>query len=226
MKKTGIYLFLLLATIVVSCVDDDSNTSPSGLIYSYFPTNVGHEVVYDATLITKEDFGGAQDTDIYQVKQVIESIFMDNQGRPTQRLERYRRNTPNDPWIISDVWTSTMTSARVEQVEENIPYIKLVFPINSTITWNGNSLNTLDPQDYEYDDLHQADVIGGIAFDSTLTVFQSDFIDIFNTYYQIEKYAPGVGLIYKEDIYIETNYPLPGIKSQRLYTQTIVSWSN
>jgi hypothetical protein len=225
MNRISPYLLLILLGIFASCSDEETNNTPSGLIYSYYPTNVGHEVIYDVSLITKDDFSGAEDTAIYQIKEVIESIFQDNQGRPTQRLERYRRETPNDPWIISDVWTANMTTSRVEKVEENIPYVKLVFPINSSVTWNGNSLNTLDPQDYEYDNLHQSDLISGISFDSTITVLQLDFIDIFKTLYQAEKYATGVGRIYKEDIEINKT-PAGAIKSQRLYIETIVSWSN
>ena len=226
MKKIVPYLLLLIATTMVSCSDDETTNSPSGLIYSYFPTNVGHEVIYDVSLITKDDFTGAQDTSIYQIKEVVESVFQDDQDRPTQRLERYRRDNPNDAWVISDVWTANMTASRVEKMEENIPYVKMVFPINSSVSWNGNILNTLDEQEYEYDNLHQSDFVGGINFDSTLTVIQMDFSDILQTLYQIEKFAPGVGLIYKEDINIQTAYPAQGIKSQRLYKETIVSWSN
>ena len=73
---------VLLAAIFLwnGCSDDNnSNTSPTGLIYSYFPGNVGHEVIYDVSLITKDGFSGAQDTSIYQLKEVVESIFLDNQ---------------------------------------------------------------------------------------------------------------------------------------------------
>src|SRR4030095_7714907 len=128
MKKITFCLFLFVTTTIISCNDEETIIPISGLIYSYFPTKVGHEVIYDVSLITKDEFSGAQDTDIYQVKQVIESEFQDNQGRLTQRLERYRRNTPNDQWVISDVWTSNLTNSRAEQMEENISYIKLAFP--------------------------------------------------------------------------------------------------
>jgi hypothetical protein len=210
--------------LIAGCNDEETPNQPSGLIYSYFPVNVGHEVIYDVTLITFDEFSQAHDTDIYQIREVIESVFDDAQGRPTQRIERYRRNTPNDAWVINDVWTSNMTSVRAEKMEENITYVKMVFPISSSVSWNGNSLNTMEAQDYEYDQINQADVAGGIAFDSTLTVIQIDDENPIETRYEIEKYATGVGCIYKVHNKIEK---LPvGIKSQRLYSETIVSWSN
>src|SRR5688572_18706511 len=131
MRKTLLLLPVLFMLAFVSCNDDDSEeAAPSGLIYSYFPVNVGHEIIYDVVHITKSEFDGSQDTAIYQLKEVIESQFIDSEGRTTQRLERYTRNTPGDPWVIKDVWTSNLTQTRAEKKEENNSYIKLVFPIN------------------------------------------------------------------------------------------------
>lgn len=223
--KGKLILFLLISIAVACNNDDDINTTPSGLIYHYYPVNVGHEVIYNASLITKDEFSGNEDTSFYQIKEVIESVFLDDEGRQTQRLERYTRDTPNDPWIIADVWTSNRTTNHVEKREENISYVKLVFPITNSVTWNGNALNTEEPKEYEYEDLHIADVVGGITFDSTLTVLQMDFEDPFIKQYEVEKYAPGVGMIYKEFVEINDT-PSPGIISQTLYTETIVSWSN
>ena len=229
LKKITLFLLIVMGFIFHGCDNSTNNPSPTGLIYSYFPTNVGHEIIYDVSLITKDGFSGDSDTSFYQIKEVVESVFLDNQNRPTQRLERYKRDTPNDPWVIYDVWTSNLTTTRVEKKEENVSYIKLVFPITSSVSWNGNLLNTLDPQDYEYDNLHQADVVGGLNFDSTLTVIQIDDDNFIETRYEIEKFATGVGMIYKEHNYIEKDNsqpPLVGILSQRLYKETIVSWSN
>ena len=225
MRKLILLPLIAIITMIAGCSDEDTNNEPSGLLYSYFPVNVGHEVIYDAVLITYDDFSLEHDTDIYQIKEVIESVFEDQQGRPTQRLERYRRNTPNDSWVIHDVWTSNLTSVRAEKMEENIPYVKMVFPVSPSVSWNGNSLNTFELQEYEYDQINQADVVGGIAFDSTLTVIQMDETNAIYIKYEIEKYATGVGCIYKVNNRIDLE-PFGGMKSQSLYSETIVSWSN
>jgi hypothetical protein len=231
MKKSALLLLALLGAIAfVSCSDDDSENTPSGLIYSYFPVNEDHEVIYDVVHITKDGFNGAQDTAIYQLKEVIESHFTDNEGRTTQRLERYTRNDPADSWVIKDVWTTNLTPSRVEKKEENYVYVKLVFPINNIVEWNGNVLNDLDPQEYEYLDLHEPDVIGGIPFDSTLSVLEAD--DNFRTVtkYELETYAPGVGLIFREknivNWYRGAHPSQDSIVSQDLYKATVVSWAN
>jgi hypothetical protein len=227
--KYNILLSLLLVVLLTGCRDDDPNTIPTALIYTYYPVNVGHELVYDVTLITKDEFTGVHDTDIYQMKEVIESIFMDNQNRPTQRLERYRRDTPNDPWVISDVWTSNLTSNHLERKEENVTYVRLAFPILNSLTWNGNVYNTLEPRTYSYEDLHIPMALNGMTFDSTLKVLQIDEDNFIEREYARETFANHVGLIDKEEIYILKDYTIPnqpGIKAQRLYRQKLIAYAN
>ena len=228
MKNPFLILIVLPALLFTACSDDDNTvTQPSGLIYTYYPAAVGDSLIYDVELITKDEFTGIQDTQIYQLLEVVESIFNDNQGRPTHRLERYTRSTPGDPWVISDVWTSNLTSSWVERKEENVTYVKLAFPITPSMTWNGNVLNTQDPLTYRYQDLHQPMSLGSLSFDSTLTVLQRDEDYFTERYYFIEKYANHVGLIYRENIEIIKDNSIPGqtgIKSQRKYKETLVSY--
>lgn len=231
MRTTARVAFLAsLAVLAVACSDDDGGGgNPGSLNYSYFPTNEGHELIYDASLITRDPIAG-DDTSVFQVREVVESIFNDNQGRPTQRLERYIRATPADPWVIADVWTSNMTSTRVEKKEENITYIKLVFPLLEGKDWDGHSLNSLGPREYIYDWLDEPYSVNGIAYDSTLRVVQADEDNFVYKEQFEEVYAAGIGLVYKNQIYIEydrtTNPQVVGVKEQRLYTEKLVSWSN
>lgn len=223
-------LFSIAVLFLNGCKKDDSTDAvQQGMLYSYFPVNVGHETIYNASLITKDDFSGVEDTSYFQVKEVVESVFLDNQNRPTQRLERYVRPTANDPWVISDVWTSNLWNNRIEKKEENYIFLKMIFPLAVGAAWNGNLLNNQESQTYEITGLNEPDIAGGITFDSTLTILQRDEDSFIATDYEIEKYAAGVGLIYKQQIHIEKDYTIPqnpGIKAQRLYTETIVSWSN
>jgi len=44
------------------------------------------------------------------------------------------------PWLLKNVWYSVKTDKNVERVEENIRYIKLIFPIRNNAKWDGNAL--------------------------------------------------------------------------------------
>jgi len=225
-------VILALILFVSSCKkDDNGSTAPAGLIYTYYPTNVGHELIYDVTLITKDEFTQDHDTAIFQLKEVIESIFVDNQGRATQRLERYTRSTSNDPWVISDVWTSNLTTTHLERKEENVTYKKLLFPMQLNQEWNGNIFNTMGAMYYTYTDINVPGLAGSLYFDSTLTVIQTDESNCIDKSFSEEQFANHIGLIYKKEIYKLWQVPCDTFlnsqfKAQRLYTQTLVSYSN
>jgi len=101
-------------------------------------------------------------------------------------------------WELSDVWTQYLSSTSAYLTEDNIKYHKLSFPINSTASWNGNDSNTEEEEIYFYDYFHEGDVINSLSFDSTLSVIQIDENNYVETIFGNEKYAAGVGMIYKE----------------------------
>ncbi|MFM7054018.1 MAG: hypothetical protein ACKOX7_04685 [Bacteroidota bacterium] len=223
------FLPLALLTLVISCKDDSAPTPTpvQGLYFNYVPNEVGHTAVYNVSLITKDEFTGNQDTLSYQLKELIESEFTDLSGRKTQRLELYTRADSTQPWVISDVWTANLLSDRYEKKEENITYVKLRFPLVEGNVWNGNLYNNLAAQEYSLTSLNTPSILNGLSFDSTLTVLQSDYEDLLEKSFAVEKYATGAGLIYKESIFIKKDFNNPGsIKAQTKYRQTLVSYSN
>lgn len=205
------YSKMLLAFVAValmcsfnSCKDDEAVDADIG--YGYFPTEVGHWVIYEIDSTVYDDFEGDTDVYRYQIKELIESEFIDNEGRPSVRVERYRRNfnlvVPYDsiPWYLSRVWAFTKTTTAGEKLEENQRYIRLAFAAVDGKTWNGNAYNTLGDWTYKYTEVDAPYSIGAFAFDSTCKVEQKREINLINhrTYY--ERYAKNVGLIEKNVI--------------------------
>jgi hypothetical protein len=226
-NKFYFVLIILLAMNISSCKKDSNTVSPF-TSYSYAPENIGHEIIYDVDSIIKSDFDGLTHTNHFQIRELIADTFTDNQGRPTLRLERYKRLTPNDPWVIYKVWTANKTNVHYEKKEDNITYVKLVFPPSSSVTWNGNSLNFLDSVYYSYLTFNTPDSYNNLSFDSALTVLQNDYEDIIEKNYQAEKYATEVGMYYKEQDSIRYSCCTGNdtIEFRRHYTEKIVSYSN
>ena len=218
-------VLFLLATIVYSCSKDDSVETYIG--YEYFPTNVGHWIEYDVDSIIKDDFTGHSDTFHFQLREEIDSIFIDNSGAPTQRLERFKRQTLSDPWIIHKVWTSNLSNTTAQKVEDNIRYLKLVFPVSLFTNWDGNAFNTKDQADYEYTEVHQQKTVNGLNFDSSLTVIQIvDTNNLLSDVIEIEQYATQVGMIYKEQQHIERDFNFDTIVSAFVYIEKIRAYGN
>lgn len=223
LKFTSVIIALAL---LYSCSKDNSVVSNLG--YSYFPTNVGHWVEYEVDSIVVDDFNQTIDTFQFQIREEIDSLFVDQSGELTQRLERYKRQTASDPWTIHKVWTSNRTNTMAQKTEDNFRFIKLVFPVNLFTKWNGNAFNTKDEAEYEYTEVHSPMSLGGLNFDSTLTVTQViDTNGLISNVIELEKYAAQVGMIYKEQTDLEFDFSFQdSITGGFVYKETITGYGN
>lgn len=244
MKRMMKYLlFIGIAGIVfLSCKKEKQPNTYLG--YDYFPNNVGHYVIYECDSIIFNPYDTVHhpqfDTFKYQIKEVIESLYLNDQGQLTQRIVRYKRNDNSSlPWSSiftpEKVWSGTMLSNMAIRDEDNYPYIKLVFPMNLNEQWNGNALNTIGTWNYQYTTLNTPATVNGVYFDSTLTVMQINQPSLEGNQFYEEQYAAGVGLIYKEVIDWNTHDTLYFTKPPPLnkaaggtilYTETYLSSGN
>jgi hypothetical protein len=195
-RLTNNFLILFFLIFLSSCKQE--TITPVDLGYSYFPTDTGHWVIYDIDSTYYNDFTGSAENYHYKIKELIASSYLDNENRLTQRIERYKC-TDSVNWHLIKVWASNRTSSTAEKVEENVRFVKLVFPIVDEKTWNGNADNTLGEQDYEYKNVFKPYTMNGVTFDSTITVIQeNDTNNFVYSKYIVEVYAKNIGMIFKQ----------------------------
>lgn len=192
--------FLILLLILNSCKKETIvPVSPS---YNYFPVDNGRWVEYNVDSIYHGENDNNNDDSVYtfhfQIREQIDSSFINSEGQPTQVLARYKRETVADDWQLIGIWTQILNLNGAYRTEDNVPFHKLAFPISSGITWDGNAANTLDEELYYYDSFHVPATIGSTSFDSTLTVTQIDENNFIERIYGVEKFATGVGMIFKQ----------------------------
>ena len=226
MKK---YLLLLISfALLASCTKENaSDISPAYYSYEYFPIDSGIVRYYQVdSIFWDANNQAALDTISYEIKEVIAGNYYDNQNEICQRIERYRKDS-NGNWIIWKVLSDKRSQFNAERYIDNIRFIKLKFPLNTTDKWNGNALNTLDAQYYQLTDLHQTENINTLAFDSVCTVLQDDYVDATRQFYGIEKYAAGIGMIYRREKNIATIPTQQGIiiKGGYDYTEKLISYT-
>jgi len=222
-RATFILITLRVFTSLMFSSCKKETAEPIDMGYGYFQTGLGSWVVYDVDSIVHSAFYLQTDTYIYQIKEVIDTVvFLDEEDRPSQRIERFIKKHDTLNWVIKDVWFSTLTTRTAEKVEENNRYIKLVFPINEGETWNGNAYNTIDEWEYEYTTVDAAETVNTLLFDSVLTVLQIDEVTLINSEYAEEKYAKGVGMIYKRYIFTDSQ----GIQDEIDFTMRINSYGS
>ena len=175
---------------------------PATPSFNYFPIQKGKYIVYEVDSVYHADNDNNTDdsvyTTYYQLKEVIAETFADGEGRSAQIIRRFRRDDDSLEWNDLGVYTQVLSSQGAYRTEENISYHKLAFPISEQTSWNGNDVNTLSEEIYQYLDFHRAMTVNTLQFDSTLTVLQVDEVNFIEKIHGEEVYANHVGMIYKE----------------------------
>ena len=222
--KNLVYILTVLAVVFTGCKKDEKITVDAG--YDYFPLKTGHTIIYDVDSIVYDDFFQPVriDTFRFQVKEVVESVFVDGQGREAWRLERYKKSSDTTDFVIQQVWTAVRTATTAEKVEENYRYIKLTFPVKENKSWDGNSYNNLAYQEYKYSGINEPAQINNQYFEETVRVIQGDDENLIEKYYAEERYARNVGMVYKEITDVKKAVTQQ-ITSGLIYTMRINSYS-
>lgn len=126
------------------------------------------------------------------------------QTKKTLRVVRFIKKNDTTDWEINKATMHQLTTTTAERVEDNQRYIKLIFPPAENKTWNGNAYNTMGEQKYKYKNVNKKIELNTFTFDTTLTVIQQDEENLIEKFYIEEKYASGVGLIYKKITSLKT----------------------
>lgn len=192
----------------------DTEVIKVDLGYEYFPSTIGNYIIYQVDSLYYNDFTSTIDTFNFQIKEKITENFTDLSNRETQRIERFYRKNEADDWLLKDVWFANKTGNTAEKVEENIRYVKLIFPLKKNINWNGNRFNNLGEQNYTLLKLHETFKIDNLKFDSIVYISQQNDSNLIDKKVAYEIYAKHIGLVYKKQIDIHDkeaviNYTLP-----------------
>jgi len=215
----GIFCISLL---IISCKkENEIFTSESVNDYSFL--QVGKYITYNLDSTLYINFGQKDTVISYQAQDVVDAQITDNLGRPAYRIIRYIRKDTSANWQPNNTFMVVPTDKSIEYVENNLRFLKLEMPIKQDFSWKGNSyidtyslnsdLQYLDDWDYIYDSIDVPLMINSLNFDSTIKVTERDeFLgqdpsipgtQYAEKTYAEEKYAKGVGLIYREFLHWE-----------------------
>ena len=225
-------IFFVCLLAFVSC-KKDAVIAPPDLGYNYYPGTIKSYVIYDVDSVVYRQVQGDTLTYKFQIEEVMDTLMTDNENRPTIKLIRYRKNYSTTipysqmTWTLQSVWVANKTTTGVQEVEQNLRYTKLSFPVNLWTTWNGTAFADTSQLASLFTNVDVPVALNGNSFSKTLTVRQTYFgnQEFYQNYY--EQYARGVGLIYKHiENYIYPNTVLDSgyIVGGLYYTMTVNSY--
>lgn len=193
-----VVLLIILTTVFLlqSC----SNTFETGEITGseYFPLEIGQFTEYN---VEERIYSTTNPVEVlnYQIREEITESFLDINDEVAYRLERFRREMNTQDWELDSVWAVKKTTSQALRTENNITFVKLVFPPSERTTWNGNAFNSLGEEEYRITNLGESTTVDTMTFSNSLKVIQSELCSFVSLKNRNEEYAAGIGLVYRED---------------------------
>ncbi|MFI5204900.1 MAG: hypothetical protein ACHQF2_10425 [Flavobacteriales bacterium] len=220
-KAINYVLLALFLAFGFSCKKEEQEPVDLGL--EYYPVTPGTWVQYKVMEVNHDEAVSIHDTTYYELKELIESTFVDNQGRPSVRIERYKRSDSLSNWQISDVWYATQTNSGLEKIEEDVRFLRMSYPVREEREWNGNVYNQQAAWDYFYEDIESVRTYNNLYFENTLKInqrYNHNLVEFENSF---EVYAKHIGLIrklYKDFTIInfDTLHPVLGTEIHQTVT--------
>src|SRR5690349_21327957 len=114
--------------LLFSACSKMADVQPNQLGYDYFPLETGQYLLYDLTDVTYS-LSAPPVTAHYQVKETVKEVFTDLAGQESYRIERSIRSQITDPWELDSVWTARRTATNAIREENNVAFVKMVFPL-------------------------------------------------------------------------------------------------
>lgn len=193
----NLYKYLPVVWLVLLGCGEDEAARPSDA--EYFPLRKGVYQVYDVHSIRYQAMEETEN-ETYQLKTEVVDSFKNELGGYTYTIHRSRRDTETDPWVFQHIWSVRLTEASAVVYEENIPYVKLVFPALKKRKWNGNALNNKSTDEYElFSTGRSYELENGETFGPYIQIVQEDAYDVLTMKdKRQEVYVRNVGLVFRE----------------------------
>ena len=194
-NRVKTFIILALFVLTISCQKEEPcgcvppPISGREFVYLYSKTSIVYDVQQTQYALTQLPV-----TKTYQLK---EDATMAVDGKNIF-IERYQRENDTQKWTIDSVFTAKKELDKVLRTENNVTFVKLIFPISEGLKWNGNAYNSLGNDTYELKKMFQPFQTNGQNFNRTLTVIQQNDSTLVDLKRRIEVYAEGVGMIYQE----------------------------
>lgn len=212
--KTSFYhfgLFVIIILTIHSCGKDFIN-DPQSLGLQFYPVEIGNSWTYRMDSIIYDDEGlNIYETTSFMKEEIIEKTI-DAAGDSTYILQVSKRRDETLAWQVTDLYYLYKDDQKLKRVEENLSFLKLVFPTTIGSNWNGNqfdeNLEVLvagdvvnvfqNWGDYRIKDKVNDFPVSGAVYDNVLVIEQADESNNIQQRYSFEYYKENIGLIMRE----------------------------
>lgn len=213
------YLFAITTLLFLFSCKTEEDTFQLETGEEYFPLAIGKYVVYEMDSTIYDPNGTEMVRQSFtQLREEIVDTLRDANDELVYKVEQFTRLGDTLPWAIQNVYTTSIVNNQAQRTEENLKFIKMTFPVRDNNSWDGNifiddativivageTIEMFKGWDYRITEVDLVDTIGGEIFEPVVLIEQADNENAIELRSSIEKYAPNVGLIYKEISILDT----------------------
>ncbi len=191
--------------------------------YAYFPLKIGKYVDYTVDSIVYDfssSSGIRRDSARTWVREMVTDTLRDNTGALVYVVDRSEKSRLDDPWAFKQRNTASINKSQAVRTEDNLRFLKLVFPLDRRTRWDGNywidptreidiageRIRPFSNWNYTVDSMDVAKNIGSFAFDSVLVVTEANASTIYERRLSRAHYAKHVGLVQREQWILDSQY--------------------
>jgi hypothetical protein len=197
LKKSSLYvLVLLIFCIGESCQQESLAPASDGS--AYFPLQIGDYWIYQVTQDTYSSINPVAER-VFQVQEKISSSYNQN-GQLFFLMEESIKKTAQADWQLTAIRTVYKNLTEAVSLDNNVPVVKLVFPIAPTTSWNTNVYNSNPDTLLRYEDQYRSFSLGKLNFDNTVSVIGANDSTLVNLEKYRRVYARNIGLVYRENV--------------------------
>lgn len=218
MQKHLTLLFVTAALFILGCAEENTEPLPDG--HRYFPLEMGMTLIYrtDSIIFDDDISGNVMDTLSGFVRETVVDTMTTGDGILAHIVSRTFRKTEGDPWSAPVLVLIHKDDQNAFRKEGNLRFVKMRFPLRETTEWAPTSffnefvevqIGTENIEMYTSWDgrvlsMDKPETIGALSFDSVMTCIQADDDNEIERRFVTEKYATGIGLIYRADTILDS----------------------
>lgn len=197
--------------------------------HTYFPLKIGQtwEYLQDSIVYDIGPSGSVLDSSQSWVKLSVVDTFQGQMMEQIFIVARFERKKLTDDWVFMRHETAERTATQAIWTEDNVRFLKIVFPFTLRSNWDGNiwidknreillageRIRPYTNWEYKVDSVDIPAVVGPFSFDSTLLITEADDENIIEKRFSRVRYAKHIGLVWREQWILDSQYcnqiPIP-----------------
>ncbi|MEN0047365.1 MAG: hypothetical protein AAF806_09935 [Bacteroidota bacterium] len=207
-----------------SCKEETLTPEEVQVGYEYYPLAVGKFLTYqvDSIVFDTVGFEVFVDTSSTLVREEIVDSYEGEEGQEIFAIERSERKSKEEEWEIRDVYATYRTESQAVRTEENLTFIKMLFPVSRGKNWEGvgfdkdkrvivagESIEMFKNWESVITKVGEPLLVGSFAFDDVTTIEVARDTNAIELRSGFERYAKGIGLVYRELSILNTQNTAP-----------------